>query len=166
MFPGEGPRRLISEWQDAVSSGAFEYIDNKNQRKTQGLDKLKGIAMGASLRYNVVPTSIGRLAVYAQVRLQQNHQLNHDRILFQVFPRSLQVLRQLCASFNMDVNSPDIPALSFYPQAAQALSARLTPEDKVCGINTWPLLCYQGQDELAAYPPVHKLDEQVSGGGT
>ena len=66
-------------------------------------------------------------------------------------------------AFNMDVNSPDIPALSFYPQATQALSARLIPEDKVCGINTWPLLCYQGQDELAAYPPVHKLDEQVSG---
>ena len=69
----------------------------------------------------------------------------------------------MSATFNMDVNSPDIPALSFYPQAAQALSARLIPEDKVCGINTWPLLCYQGQDELAAYPPVHKLDEQVSG---
>ena len=69
VFPAEGPRRLVSEWQDAVSSGAFEYFDNKNQRKTQGLDKLKGIAMGAALRYNVVPTSIGKLAVYAQVRL-------------------------------------------------------------------------------------------------
>ena len=82
VFPTEGPRRLISEWQDAVSSGAFEYIDNKGQRKTQGLDKLKGIQLGASLRYNVVPTSIGKLAVYAQVRQEdKNHKPTPKRYL-------------------------------------------------------------------------------------
>ena len=67
-FPSEGPNRLLSLWSDAVLSGALEYYDNQNRRRTEDLDKLKGISMGASIRYNVVPTSIGKVSVHVQVK--------------------------------------------------------------------------------------------------
>ena len=43
------------------------------------------------------------------------------------------------------------------------MSARLTPPDRQCGINVWPLMLYTGQQELTTYPPVHRLDGYVSG---
>ena len=42
------------------------------------------------------------------------------------------------------------------------MTVRLCPQDTTNGINVWPLLLFHGQ-ELTVFPPVYKMDEQVSG---
>ena len=42
------------------------------------------------------------------------------------------------------------------------MTVRLCPLDSTNGINIWPLLLFHGQ-ELTVFPPVYKMDEQVSG---
>ena len=96
---------MLSTWVDAFESGVFEYVDGKGSHKTGSLKKYKGAAMGASIRYNVVPTSV-----------------NSASLQVQVFPRSLDCLKKLCGQMNMDIMSPDIPSLSFLPHGAQVLS--------------------------------------------
>ena len=106
-FPTEGPLRLLSDWVDAFESGVFEYVDGKGAHKTGSLKKYKGASLGAAIRYNVVPTSV-----------------NSASLQVQVFPRSLECLKKSCGNMNMDIRSPDIPALTFLPHGAQVRSLK------------------------------------------
>lgn len=39
-FPGDGEHRLLSHWEDMVTSDNFRVFDGKGEVKTRGLDKV------------------------------------------------------------------------------------------------------------------------------